>query len=155
MHSIRSILFFLLIFLAVLLVSCHGEDLVDDELDIYLERFQEEAAMRNITIDYERRPIEARLEVHAMEVALGWCNYDFDTQNKVTINLVFWDVLDDLGKEKLIFHELGHCILNRQHLDRIRGDGFCKSIMHSGQACADNYSPDTREAYLDELFTRK
>lgn len=143
------------VFGCMALTSCHEEQIVDEDLSPYLERFKTEAALRNITIDYDRKPIEARLETHQKEVALGWCNHDFDNPNKVIVNLVFWNILDDFEKEKLIFHELGHCVLDRPHLDRIRGDGFCKSIMHSGQACADNYSPDTRQAYLDELFTSR
>ncbi len=141
--------------LALFCMSCYEEDHVDADLIEYLEQFKEEAALRNIKVDYERKPVEARLEIHPEEVALGWCNHDFDNPNKVTINLIFWNVLNALEKEKLIFHELGHCVLDRPHLDRMKSDGYCKSIMHSGQACADNYSVKTRKAYLDELFTRK
>ncbi|MDH3651716.1 MAG: hypothetical protein OEQ53_18675 [Saprospiraceae bacterium] len=136
-------------------IQCEKEpDLVDPELRQYLVAFQEEAASRGIKVDYVKKPIEARIELHENDVQLGWCNYDFDTQNMITINNLFWPILDDFDKEKLVFHELGHCVLFRSHLDVKTDDGFCKSIMHSGQSCADNYSSETRKQYLDELFLR-
>ncbi len=146
-----------LIFLLCLIISlqCSKEpDLVDAELRIYLERFREEAAVRGIEVDYKTEPVEARIELHERDVQLGWCNYDFETQNMITINNLFWPILNDFEKEKLVFHELGHCVLYRTHLDEQDQAGLCKSIMHSGQACADNYSVNTRERYLDELFLR-
>lgn len=145
------------IFLLVILANlqCSKEpDLVDAELKIYLERFREEGSLRGINIDYEKRPVEARIELHENDIQLGWCNFDFETQHMIIINNLFWPILNDLEKEKLVFHELGHCVLGRAHLDEEDQTGLCKSIMHSGQACADNYSAQTRERYLDELFLR-
>ena len=138
----------------ILLCTCQKEeDIVDIELVEYLSRFQDEAKLRGITIDYRERPIEARLELHDQDVNLGWCNYDIK-QPKIIFNTLFWSILDDLDKEKLVFHELGHCILSRDHLDDQRADDRCKSIMHSGQVCSDDYSLETRQTYLDELFLR-
>lgn len=149
---LRSLIFLLLVLFSL---QCSKEpDLVDAELRIYLERFKEEAADRGVTVDYEEQPVEARIELHERDVQLGWCNYDFETQNMITINNLFWPILNDFEKEKLVFHELGHCVLYRTHLDEQDQTGLCKSIMHSGQACADNYSVKTRERYLDELFQR-
>ena len=133
--------------------GCDKPGLVDGELQLYLDRFKEEAELRNITIDYKSKPVEARFVNQPDEVSLGWCNYSPTQHNTVYINLVFWQAMQsDFMKEQLVFHELGHCILNRPHLDLKRPDGYCKSIMHSGQSCADNYSERTRDQYLDELF---
>jgi len=59
-----------------------------------------------------------------------------------------------MQKERLVFHELGHCVLNRSHLETVGTDGHCLSIMNSAQRCSDNYNAQTREKYLDELFLR-
>lgn len=137
-------------------LSCQKDNnLVDSPLQRYLDAFRDEAATRGIEVDYEASPVEARLELHDGNVRLGWCNYNTSSPDQVVINTLFWEILDDLEKEKLVFHELGHCILKRPHLDSIRDDGRCKSIMHSGQKCSDNYSLNTRSDYLDELFLRR
>jgi hypothetical protein len=140
--------------LSLLLIgACHKESgLIDDPLKPYLESFRQEALSRGITIDYGRRQIEARLQLHSDNVRLGWCDYNYDQPDLIIINTFYWDILDDLEKEKLVFHELGHCVLNRPHLDELRQDGHCKSIMHSGQKCSDDYTDESRSTYLDELF---
>lgn len=65
----------------------------------------------------------------------------------------FWNTTSDRGKEFVVFHELGHCFLLRNHLEDTFLGGTCTSIMRSGTgSCRDNYGRLTRETYLDELF---
>ena len=156
MHNIKRYLSgFIILLMLILFTSCSkDEELVDEIFKDLLTSFQEEGMARNIIVDYQNKPVEVRFENHPDDIRLGWCIHDFDGYNTITINALFWDIMKELDKEKLVFHELGHCVLNRPHLDRIRPDGFCYSIMHSGQACSDNYSLETREAYIDELFLR-
>ena len=137
-------------------LSCREDpfELIDPTLRPYLEAFKDEAEARNFDVNYRTRMIEGRLSYHPDDTRLGWCDYNGTEPNKMTINTLFWEVLDDLGKEKLVFQELGHCVLFRQHNDVKQDDGYCESIMHSGQACADNYTLETRADYLDELFFR-
>ena len=136
-------------------LSCSKEDaLVDSPLQRYLDDFMEEGNRRGFKINYETKKIEARLELHQDDAKLGWCTYNSETPNSITINSLYWDVLSALEKEKLIFHELGHCVLNRPHYDVVRSDGKCVSIMHSGQSCSDDYNETNRAKYLDELFFR-
>jgi len=48
---------------------------------------------------------------------------------------------------------LGHCVLNREHLDDADNQGNCVSIMTSGTgSCHINYTIATRKNLLDELF---
>ncbi|NND33374.1 MAG: hypothetical protein HKN76_12355 [Saprospiraceae bacterium] len=145
----------LLFLLVSLLLSCTKDnDIVDSTLQRYLDDFQDEASKRGFKVNYETKKIEARLELHDNNANLGWCTYNSDRPNAITINSIYWDVLNALEKEKLIFHELGHCVLNRPHYDVTRTDGKCISIMHSGQACSDDYNETSRSRYLDELFFR-
>lgn len=44
---------------------------------------------------------------------LGKCEYD--NPRHISILKSYWEEADDLAKEVLMFHELGHCVLNRQH----------------------------------------
>jgi hypothetical protein len=56
-------------------------------------------------------------------------------------------------KEYIVFHELGHCVLNRPHTEDSFSNGVCSSIMRSGNGgCYDYYNRFTRQYYVDELF---
>ena len=58
-----------------------------------------------------------------------------------------------MEKEFIIYHELGHCFLDRDHLDEANADGSCVSIMHSNPGvCFFELKSENREDYLDELF---
>ncbi len=84
---------------------------------------------------------------------LGQCNYHRNHHNRVTVDESFWNTTSDRGREFVVFHELGHCFLLRDHREDIFLNGACTSIMRSGNGtCRDNYSRLTRDAYLDELF---
>ena len=150
--------FYILSLLSLFLVlsGCKKEDAnVDAGLKKYLDSFEYEASIRNLKISFDETPVEARLELHENDLRLGWCEIKPARIDKIIINLWFWDLFDELDKEKLVYHELGHCILSRSHQDELKNNGRCKSIMQSGQHCSDDYTLETREAYLDELFLRK
>jgi hypothetical protein len=79
-----------------------------------------------------------------------------------------WQNEPDQNKEALIFHELGHCLLNRGHKDDVFPSGAPKSLMITQidgpyQPCDYVLSDDPeavkkcnltvrRPYYLDELF---
>ncbi|MEL6124666.1 MAG: hypothetical protein AAFR14_13205, partial [Bacteroidota bacterium] len=57
-------------------------------------------------------------------------------------------------REYIIFHELGHCVLFRDHVDACFANNTWTSIMRSGHgSCFDNYTSRTRPYYIDELFS--
>ena len=84
----------------------------------------------------------------------GFCNFD---NNTITVNPEEWAHRDERQREHLIFHELGHCLLNRIHKNVESGSGECFSFMkgaEDGFSCSINYYSDYwRDYYLDELFT--
>ncbi len=135
--------------------SCNPEPevLIDSNLQPYVDRFVEEAAQRNMAIDFEELGIEIRLENLDPGVA-GQCYTRSESGNLIVIDRVIWLSKDDLEKEWLLFHELGHCQLGRSHEDETDTAGFCKSIMHSSaEVCNMNEDESLRSIYLDELFS--
>lgn len=60
--------------------------------------------------------------------AIGICNY---FTNTVTINRPFWNNAPYTSKIALIWHELGHCLLFKDHDDTPLLDGCPASIMNS------------------------
>jgi len=138
-----------------ILNSCSKEDTVetDDELIPYFELFADEASTRGFAVDYEGARIEGLIQDIPDNSIQGQCFHNEKKPNKVIIDIDYWENADKLEKEFIIFHELGHCFLKREHLDDAHPDGSCVSIMHSNPGvCNFNLKSDNREEYLDELF---
>ncbi len=138
--------------------SCAKDDdleyYVDAPLQEYFDRFEAEAALRGVTIDYDVLQISGDIRIIATPNVIGQCIRTEEEANTVVVEKFYWDSADDLEREVLIFHELGHCALDRGHLDDSDGQGHCISIMTSGTgACDVVYTAATRDELIDELFT--
>lgn len=60
---------------------------------------------------------------------VGVCN---TLTKRVDISYAYWNRITKIQRKALIFHELGHCALNRGHYNRTRTQSDCPiSIMHS------------------------
>ncbi len=128
-------------------------DQVEAALHPYFLRFEQEALQRGMEVDLTAANIRGIIqEIEENQVA-GQCRYNRLDPRLVTIDASFWRRASDLFKEFIVFHELGHCFLNRPHLETAFSNGVCTSIMRSGTgSCIDNYNRLTRQSYIDELF---
>lgn len=148
-------LLFLAIFISSIF-SCAKDGLsseVDIRLQPYFDAFVDEAALRDIELDLSENRIIARVTDIIGNSVAGSCANSQSDNSYISIDEAYWDSVDDLGREMVVFHELGHCILKRSHLDSRDENGDCISIMESGlSSCNTNYTLETREKMLDELF---
>ena len=113
------------------------------------------AAIRNVVIDYEALKISGDIRIISTPNVIGQCIHTEKEPNTVVVDKFYWDTADDLEREFLVFHELGHCALNRGHLDDSDAHGDCISMMTSGTGlCHINYTQATRTSLLDELFSQ-
>jgi len=148
-------LFILLMLICACIIACESEDILetDAELIPYFQIFADEGEKRGFTVDYEAARIEGLIQDISSPTVQGQCFYNEEKPRKVIIDVNYWNNADFSEKEFIIFHELGHCFLDRGHLDGSNGNGVCLSIMHSSpQACNFRLTDANREAYLDELF---
>jgi len=127
---------------------------VDERLQIYFERFENEARARDIDIDLNETTVTASVEPIEGDGVAGQCFRPNVLTNDITIDETFLNSnASDLLKELVIFHELGHCFLQREHREDAYPTGACISIMRSGvEDCRDNYTSAFRATYIDELF---
>ena len=159
--------FILLIITSSVLISCDTDDApdevpaviegtfpgVDERLWPYVARFQQEASERDIIVDLVALGITGVIEIIDEENVAGICSFNSRASNHVMIDQEFWESAPDLFKEFIVFHELGHCALLRDHREGADENGRCISMMRSGlEECRDNYSFVTRLTYLDELY---
>ena len=126
---------------------------VQEELWPYFRLFEQEASARGVQVDLVSSGITAEIaEIHEGNV-IGRCQYGRYSGNHITIDLTYWNRSGTLGKELVVFHELGHCYLGRGHREDRFQSGSCVSIMRSGTCCCrDSYRTTTRSYYMDELF---
>lgn len=155
----KSFLFIFLFFL--LFISCKKEtEPIEAELAPYIDRFVEEANKRGHRLNLE--DMEAYIVPEIVSNGTILCGQGFapvfgDSFRGIAISGLCWSELDESGREILVFHELGHALLERQHRNTILGIGRKQSIMFSGSNCVieDSYDlcqTELRSYYLDELF---
>jgi hypothetical protein len=81
---------------------------------------------------------------------LGLCTRGRGTPT-ITINEASWKALDEEEKEILLFHEMGHCILELTHNNAQAGDRKWASLMLQWPQRISDYG-SRKEGYLKELF---
>lgn len=140
----------------IMFTACEKDDpavVVDAALQPYFDRFVDEGALRGVTVDFSAIEVEAMLSDIDGNNINGQCISNSARANTLLVDNAFWNGASDIEKEFVIFHELGHCYLDRSHLDTENSDGTCASMMHSGTSgCTNAYNQMTRSFYLDELF---
>jgi len=143
------------------LLSCEKEETynlvveelhIDEALQPYFERFVVEGNLRGQTIDLVAKRIEGYIITISEDHVIGQCSHGNSATRTINIDSSFWRQASDLEKEFVVFHELGHCYLERSHEDA-QLNRNCISMMHSGTSgCRFRYTSANRSVYLDELF---
>ncbi|HET7732487.1 MAG TPA: hypothetical protein VFK73_01515, partial [Paludibacter sp.] len=160
MNSIRFFGVILLVFL-IFLPSCKdpNEYRVDPAFADYLLRFENEVGARGRTFDVTTNGLIIEFATLKNSTA-GLTHYE--NPIRIEIDRNYWNDISktagaDLMKEDLIFHELGHGLLKRKHLNTTLENGDWKSIMCGGTKVNNrpwniNYKGVRRAYYIDELF---
>lgn len=160
----NRILLYLLLPCFLFSLSCSEDEAlktysVEPELDSYLQRFLTAAKQHGKNFDLEKEGI-------IMEFAdlpspkIGLCH--LTDPIKVQIDRAFWagtkgKADQETQRENTVFHELGHGLLRRQHVNTTLPDTEWKSIMCGGEQVGDrgwfvNFTGARKQYYLDELF---
>lgn len=87
----------------------------------------------------------------------GVCRTISDGSIEVELNTSEWEKFDAIERKILVFHELGHCVLRRDHNDLLGTiDGAKRpiSLMHSTvvHSLAQSSFEANQDQYLQELF---
>ncbi|MEL6924488.1 MAG: hypothetical protein AAFO94_10615 [Bacteroidota bacterium] len=155
----------ILLAMLLLLISCTRENikqiLIEDDFRVYSDRFIEEAAKRGIDVDFKETGMVIQFG-ETPNLAAGVCYGMIEGQTSnhdILIDRGIWKQSSDGERERLIFHELGHCLLYRAHIPDTLASGEWKSIMRGvppeGYGYrSTNYTGIRRQYYIDELFDR-
>lgn len=128
---------------------------VDSELIPFFDAFKQEATARGVEIDVSFADLGGDITSINDPRVVGQCFHNTALPNEIKIDAEVWDNSSYLKREYIVFHELGHCYLDRNHLDTKDTKGNCLSMMESGGgACSDNYTESSRAKYITELFSQ-
>lgn len=147
--------------LIMLCFSCKKEDTyqVEAELDPYLQMFLQEGAKRGFNFNVEENGLLMKF-ADLQAPTIGLCTYSEPLL--VQIDRTYWQEVtkyencEDL-RQNVVFHELAHGLLNRDHDNGILTNGEWKSLMCGGDTYLErswqvNFCGERRQYYLDELF---
>lgn len=151
--------------LLTLVFSCKKEESIPNssespaitssaELNPFLNTFIAEGRKRGHNIPDDLNGITYEIKEIEEDGVAGVCYWISANPNHIVLNSIYWNQFSSDQKESVLFHELGHCFLNRDHNDAALSNGTCESIMHSGtsQNCQHAYNANSKSYYLDELF---
>lgn len=137
------------ILLFLLLTSCASRKAyyINPEFRSYVETFEDLTKRRvAVTVNFGELPM----------TKAGTCQITWFS-NTVTINPVMWEYEDEMWREQLIMHELGHCVLGLDHDSRI-GTPFSsiapRSIMNPYVFGNSGDYRHNREYYFLELLEK-
>ena len=102
------------------------------------------------SIDVSRIRINFVENIETGTSTVGLC-YSWGSKREIVIRQSFWNGVSESYRKALIFHELGHCALNRSHKDE-KYLGNPVSIMNS-YIISGNYFDSYKNALLNELHT--
>lgn len=135
----------IIVIFLVLLFSCEEKQniyIVDSDLSIYVDAFFQQASIHGIEISKENLVVRKSVSISPK---LGLFSIS-DGQRVVEINAYSVNDLNNDYVEAIVFHELGHALLNKPHQDDV------KSLMNTNP-CLKCYA-DEKKLYIDQLFSR-
>lgn len=150
--------------LSFIAVSCatvvfYTSPAIDLELQPVLDHFLEEGASRGYLFDTSKIVMKIgdvpQFDPRPGVTTIGVCwNIYYDDKPFVLIDAKFWKAATYFSREAVVFHELGHCLLNREHNDKrmhANGESIPYSLMNSFAPKGLIYILN-RQHYVDELF---
>jgi hypothetical protein len=149
-QQVISITFALLLY--IFPIGCQKEAIqtIPDDLLSYVQTFFEEGNQRGMNRLLKNTNLEIRFST--LVGKNGACT---PAKHLIEIDSALWRKRSQADKEWLIYHELGHCILGRDHLLKTLPRGECQSVMSNSEGlnCVINFkSSSWKKYYFDELF---
>lgn len=155
----------------LILISCGTEQCdtfskkyeVPKQFEIYVKLFEKEANLHERSLVIDNLIMEFVEDYGSDKDTIGQCTLYMVNDKvlrppKVTFKKDYWEKASKLEQELLVFHELGHCVLFKDHNDDTFFDEHFNShipvSIMSSYIMWEAYYKYYRETYLQELFSR-
>lgn len=141
-----------LILLSILILGCQEKDLtvsiIPEEIQQHYDAFYSEGRKRGLRL--RERPVEIIL-VDNYDVA-GRASRRKQWIKIRTSVTQYGHERNAINLEYVVFHELGHYVLNRDHNNDTLQNGQLASMMYENKVAYTVNKEHLRDYYLDELF---
>jgi hypothetical protein len=115
----------------------------------YMDQFKKDAKKYKVKIDLFKL-----VTVFSDKVKMGIAAYCLPHSKVVVVSTKSWEGLNAAGKKALLYHEWGHCILRREHVEERSFPTYCPvSIMYPYVDPMNRCYNSLKESYNRELFT--
>ncbi len=118
------------------ITGCRDQEInqfiIDERALPYVDNFFKEATKRAVSVPRENLILEFTDQItkeHCGECIKPKNGRKGQRKILIAMNKECWESQPEQNKEALIFHELGHCLLNRGHNDELFPSGAPHSIM--------------------------
>jgi hypothetical protein len=142
------------------MTSCTSGSLLGYEepkgLDKYLQEFKSAASERGYPFSIpDKFKVKLVKKIEGRTTIRGSCTEDIPMV--IRLEKDYWMQADSTQRKILLFHEFGHCLLNRSHTNAILPNGEWKSLIRGGKLAEKrsyiiNFRDFRKEYYWDELF---
>jgi hypothetical protein len=124
------------------------------DLNKYVVQFVDDAKAEGVDVVPHTKGPQLTVQVASLSylsaATIGLCELT-GTRRDVTFDTRFWNAASETSRQILVHHELGHCVLRRNHSSAVRASGAMASIMTPYILAAAVFSSD-RSYYIGELF---
>lgn len=126
--------------------------MIDNELQPYVESFIKEAASQGKeVVNYDTDVVFSDTLVNTSPNAVAECG-KAEGFKVIHVKKSNWDASDAIVREVVMFHELGHCLLDRVHVNsNIPNTNMPGSVMYPYVLKSTLYASH-RDYYMFEMF---
>ncbi|MCO4792814.1 MAG: hypothetical protein KC493_03820 [Bacteriovoracaceae bacterium] len=128
----------------------------DDRFKSHVTKFENHAKIKTGNMNFKINDIPINFGDTENEQYVGVCFSYSDGKKEILIKAIWWNMASNDAKESLIFHELGHCALDRNHNEdhilNSKGEKIRASVMHPAIVSSRDYN-EYYDGYVHELFT--
>lgn len=120
----------------------------NDEFKQYLNQFRKDSVKFKTTPNFYKM-----VTVFKNQLPTGMLGYCIPSVNLVVVSRQVWNVMDEQERKILLYHEWGHCALQRAHVEILEAKTFCPdSLMYPYFNQLAKCYAQLEESYLEELF---
>ncbi len=118
----------------------------------YVTSFEQDAAAHGASVKITDLKMQfGKVDIDGETGGRGVCEVATNMTPVITIDQTAWESSDEDERQELIYHELGHCVLNKTHEEGTNSIGIPASIMNPYKIDGSIYA-QYRSFYLSKLF---
>jgi hypothetical protein len=130
--------------------TVHKKAIIEDKLNTYVKYFQDVAVLYGVKVNMNNLVVDF-VDSYPVKGWVGLCERGKGVTKFATFHKEYFYSRSPEAKYALVLHELGHCVLDRSHVEGYLKDNCPKSLMHPSDGLFGCFFKN-QDYYLRELF---